>query len=538
FGVVGDTNTSGTSAVTDGSGNAMVYIPQNTSMNFFVYPNGTDFSGFGYVAADIPGAVNRTFSYTEPCAPTLPNPKKTITCQFNDTFERNYTSVPVLVLPDPVKAWTQTTSKVTRDFFGVGASINAGVQVSLPNNDPWINGFGYAWSTGVEHVVDAKAYVDGVYAGSLTPDVPPYDQTYNSSVNLTGTYSPGVHSLEIVVNDSVGHIFTARHTFVIGAVNMAPMLGYTSLPFNLTWSLDIPAQQVNNHTFNQTLDIRYVSGNCGGSFSPCPTVVNYTERIRDGVTNYYQLLNLTLLNLNHFYGGSSSLPPGQYQIIVWLNANHSGSIAAQENTYLVFYPVQAYLNGPTANQTVPLGNVTISYSYTGQYIENANLSVYTAANNRTPIFNVLAFIPGDGLRGGAASWTAVQGGKYVVALTLGTPYGNYTAQENISVLETAGLVYLNASGGQSPIGNMNPAVTAVILALVSSVLGLMVGLWAAPSFRRMPNGPGGPAKASPKPWEEGQDKSAAAIRCPICKDEFSTEFALHEHQKIVHGIEE
>lgn len=539
FGAVGATNTSGTSAVTDGNGNALLYIPQNQSLNFFVFPNGTNYAGFGYVAADVPGAVNRTFSYTEPCAPTLPNPKKTITCQFNDTFERNYTSVPVLVMPDPVKAWTQTTSKVTRDFFGVGASINAGVQVNLPSNDPWINGFGYAWSQGVEHVVNAKAYVDGVYAGSLTPDVPPDFQSYNSSVNLTGTYSPGVHTLEVVVNDSVGHIFTAKHTFVIGQITVnSPVLGYTQIPFNLTWSLDIPASQINNHTFNQSLDIRYVSGNCGGSFQPCPTVVNFTERIRDGVDGYYQLLNMTLLNLNHFYSGAATLPSGQYQVIIWLNANHSGSIATQVNTYFVFNPIQAFLNGPTANQTVPLGNVTISYSYTGQYIQNANLTVYRATDTKTPIFNVLAFIPGDGLRGGAASWTAVQGGKYIVNLTLGTPYGNYSVNESIFVVETAGLVFLNQSSGQSPLGHMNPAVTAVVLSLVAAVLGLLVGLWAAPAFRRMPNGPGGPGKASPKPWEEGHDKTAGIIRCPVCKDEFSTEFALHEHQKIVHGIEE
>ncbi len=542
LGVVGVTNTSGTSGVTDGNGNALLYIPQNQSLNFFVYPNGSNYAGFGYVAASIPGAVNRTFSYTEPCAPTLPNPKTTITCQFNDTFERNYTSVPVLVMPDPVKAWTQTTSKVQRDFFGLGASINAGVKVDLPANDPWITGIGYNWGSGVEHVVNVKAYVDGVYAGNLTPDVPPYWQSYNASVNLTGTYSAGVHVLEIVVNDSVGHIFTARHTFVIGGItfnNLGIQNTYTQLPFNMSWTLDIPATQMNNHTFNQTLDIRYISGGCGGSTNPCPTVVNFTERIRNGVVDYYQLLNLTLLNLDHFYSGAGDLPAGQYEIILWLNANHSGSIAAQVNTYLVFDPVQLYINGPTANQTVPLGNVTIAYSYAGQYIEDANVSVYTATNLKVPVFHVLALIPGTGLRGGAASWTAVKGGAYVVELTLGTPYGNFSTQENISVIETAGLVFLNQSTGPQPVGNMNPAVTATVLALVAAVLGLLIGLWVAPAFRRAPAGPGGAGKPSPKPWEEGgQDKAAGIIRCPICRDQFSTEFALHEHQKIMHGIEE
>jgi len=541
FGIVGVTNQTGTTGQTDGNGNSLVYIPQNESMNFFVYPNGTDYSGFGYLAASIPGAVNRTFSYFEPCAPTLPNPKTTISCQYNDTYERNYTSVPLLILPDPVAAWTATPSKVTRDFFGEGSQVQARVSVHLPTNDPWITGIGFNWDAGLEHVVDAKAYVDGIYEGDLSPDVPPNWQTYNSSVNMTGTFAPGVHVLEVVVNDSLGHIFTSKHTFIVGSVTFGSNFGsgntYTVVPYNLTWAIDIPAAQMNNHTFNQSLDVRYVTGGCGGSFNPCPTVVNLSERVKYGVVNYYQLINLTMLNLDHFYGGAAQLPDGQYQIILWLNANHSGSIVAQANTYLVFDAVSGQINGPGPGATVPLGNVTISYSYIGSYVQHANLSVYRSTDLVSPIFNVLAFVPGTGLRGGAATWTAVVGGPYVISLSLGTPYTNTTYyNESITVIETSGLVYYNASSANLPLGNMNPAVTATILALVAAILGLLVGVWVAPALR------GGPAagatKTGPKPWEEGQGpKQAGLIICPVCKDEFSTEFALHEHQKIVHGIE-
>ena len=540
-GAVGVTNTSGTSATTDGSGDATIYIPQNQSLNFFVYPNGTAAAGFGFVSASVPGVENRTFSYTEPCAPKLANPKTTITCQYNDTFQRNYTSAPAIVFPDPVKAWTDTTSKVQRDFFGAGASVAAAVQVDLPQNDPFITGNGYNWEPELEHIVSVNAYVDGVYVGQMTPSTPPDWQTYNATVNLTGTFSAGNHTLTIVVDDSLGHVFTARHTFIIGGVTIPPLPQYTVLPYPLNWTLDIPANEMNNHTFNQSLDIRYVTNGCGGTASPCPTVVNLTERIRDGIVNYGQLLNLTLLNLNHFYGGTSSLPAGQYQIILWLTANHSGSIATQINSYLVFNPVTAQLNGPVANETVPIGNVTLSYSYTGQYIQSANLSVYQMADLNVPVFNVIAYIPGDGLRGGAATWVAVQGGQYLVSLSLGTPYGHQWVNETITVLETTGTVYLNQSVAAKPLGNMSPAETATILALVAGILGLLVGLWIAPTFRRMPTGPGG--KPTAKPWEEGpgggsHGGQAAKITCGICKDEFSTEFALHEHQKIVHGIEE
>ena len=547
FGVVGVTNTSGTTSYTDVNGNAQLYIPQNESLDFYTYQNGTPFSGFGYLAANVPGASNRTFSYTEQCQPQLPNPKTTITCQYNDTYERNYTSVPMIVLPDPVRAWTQTTSRVQRDFFGEGAKINVGVQVSLPTNDPWITGIGYNWPAGTEHVTQVTAYVDGGYAASLSPDVPPNWQLFNTSVNLTQTYAAGVHTLLVVVNDSVGHTFTSKHTFIIGSIavtDLGVQNTYTPVPFNLTWKLDIPANQINNHTFNQSLDIRYVTAGCGGTRSPCPDVVNYSEPIHNQVADYYQLLNLTLLNLEHFYSGSTQLPPGQYQLLIWLNANHSGSVVAQINTFLVFDPVIGYLNGPGANATVPLGNVTISYSYSGDYIEGANLSVYASSDLTTPIFNVIAFVPGAGgeLRGGAVGWTAVKEGAYQIRLTLQTPFAPYNTtayqvNETVYVQATSGIVYQNASTSASPIGHMNPAETATILALVAAILGLLVGLWVAPGLRG--GGAVVSAKPGPKPWEEGQPagKQAAPIVCPVCKDEFSTEFALHEHQKIVHGIE-
>lgn len=540
FGVTGVTNTSGTTGVTDPNGNAFVYIPQNQSQNFFVFLNGTPFSGFGYLAADTPGATNRTFSYTEPCAPTLPSPKTTITCQFNDTYQRNYTSVPMLVLPDPVKAWTQTQSKIQRDFFGVGASINVGVEVRLPNFDPWLQPeIGYNWPSSTEHIVDVKTYIDGIYQGSgLSPYVPPYWQTYNSSVNLTSTFAPGVHTLEVLVNDSVGHIFTAKHTFIVGSVDLTDFSiknTYTVLPYNLTWSLNIPASQINNHTFNSSLEIRYLTGGCGGVENPCPIVTNFTERIRDGVTDYYQLLNMSLFT--KFYSGVNQPPPGQYDVMIWLNANHSGSIIAEVPTSFVFQPIYGQINGPARNEVVPIGNVTISYSYAGDYVQNATLDVFSASDLSTPVFSVIVLVPDThGLRGSSVTWTAVTGGTYVIELLLGSPYAPYNVTQWINVTETSGLVFLNQSGSHT-LGNMNPAVTAVVLSLVSAVLGLLLGLWVAPTFRRTPAGPG--PKSSPKPWEEGSEaKQAGRIICPICKDEFATEFALHEHQKISHGIEE
>jgi len=545
FGVVGVTNTSGTSNVTDPTGNATVFIPDNmTDNNFFTYPDGST-AGFAYIAASMPGQFNRTFSYTEPCPPTLPNPKQLISCQFNDTYQRNYSAVPLLILADPVNVTTQTTSKVARDFFGAGGNISVHVNVHLPNNDPFVTGYGYNWEANVEHVVTVRAYVDGQPAADLSPAYLPQWQNYTIDGNLTGNYAPGIHDLKIVTTDSVGHVFTRDHTFVVGAINVTDLSiqnTYTVMPFNLTWTYVIPPGQMNNHTFSQSLEIRYVASGCGGT-SKCPQVVNYTIKVRPGVVDYYQNLNITLLNLQRFYAGASELPPGQYQIIIWLNANHSGSIAAQVNTQLVFEPVAGSINGPSTGAIVPLGNVTISYGYSGQYIQNATLVVFPKGGT-TPVFSVFAFVPGlSGLRGGAATWAAVTPGDYEIVLSLGTPYTTYNVTSNVTVSGLNGVVFLNQSHNTGVLGGMSAAAVGTVLAIIAGIVGLLLGLFLAPTLRGDPSrsrakAPAGAAGAPVAPWQEDQKPGASKLRCSVCQEEFSTDFALHQHLKISHGIED
>jgi len=550
-GIVGVTNTSGTSSVTDPTGNTSVYVPDNmTGAPFFRTAQG-NLTYLAFVAASIPGESNRTFSYAEPCAPTITNVNSQITCYFNNTYSRNYTSVPVLVLPNPVDAWTETTSLVHRDFFNTGSNITWGVNVNLPNNDPFVTGIGFNWGYGLEHIETVKSYVDGQLAGDLSPWVPPNWQAgFHAEGNLTGNYAPGIHVLKVVVTDSLGHVFSKSHIFIVASINIQN-LGltntYTVIPFTLNWTLNIRSDEVNNHTFNQSVDIRYIASGCGGR-QACPEVVNLTERIHNGQVAYNQSLNMTMLNLNHFYSGSNQLPPGQYEVIVWLNANHSGSIAAEVNTYFVFESVNGQINGPTPNEVVPLGNVTVSYSYSGDYVTNATLSIFPANQLTAPVYTVGAFVPGIGLRGGAAIWPSVQTGSYLIVLDLGTPYGHTNATQWINVSVASGTVYLNQSHANNALGSMNPAMIATVLALLAAILGLIVGLFVAPTIRgggrSRPTGKtGGPAK----PWEEGAAGGAAGSAvaagggkptCSVCHDTFETDFAMHQHQKIVHGIEE
>jgi hypothetical protein len=543
FGLDGVTNVSGTSNYTDPSGNTSIFIPDNqTANNFFEYPNGQT-AGFAFIAASDPGQYNRTFSYTEPCVPTNPNnPKETITCQYNDSLQRNYTGVPILVGENPVNVTTQTAAGVARSFFGSGSNISVKVNVLLPDNDPFLEGIGTDWLPGLEHVVSVSAYVDGVYAGDLSPGPASQWQNFTVNGNLTGSYSNGTHDLKIVAVDSLGHIFTRDDTFVVGAINITN-LGlqntYTVLPYILNWTYVIPAGEMNNHTFSQSLDIRYVANGCGGT-TVCPTVVNYTIKIKDGVTSYSQSLNTTLLNLQGFYSGANELPPGQYQIIIWLNANHSGSIASQVDTQLVFDDVQGEINGPGAGALVPLGNVTISYAYSGQYIENATLYVYPNGTTTNPVFRAGAFVPGlSGLRGGASTWTAVTPGTYEVILALGTPYGGQNVSEQITVTEVSSTAFLNQTHSSGILGGLSAAAAGTLMAIIAAIVGLMVGLFLAPALRGGPARPTTAAggRAAPPAWQEDA-KGPTGVTCAICHEQFETPFAMHQHQKIAHGIEE
>lgn len=549
-GVLGVTNTTGTSNVTGLDGRATIRIPDNQSDSGFIqYPSGAT-AGYALVAASVPGEQNRTFSYTEPCFPSLASTfavTQKISCTFNNSYQRNYTAMPAIVLADPVDAWTETPQHIHRDFFTSGSNITWGVNVTLPNNNPFLNGIGQAWVPGVEHITSIRAYVDGVLAGSSLDGVPPYYQFYNVNANLTGTYAPGIHTLRVVVTDSVGHIFTNDHIFIVGSIavtDLPPGQSYTPLPYNLTWQLNIPAGQINNHTFNQSLEIQYISGGCGGPGNPCAEVVNLSIKIHDGVSSYLQNLNTTLLSLDHFYSGLPEPPPGQYEITIWLNANHTGSVITAVTTYFVFDPLVGFINGPLPNEVVPLGNITISYAYEGQYVTNASLSVFPDGPSNVPaVFTTQAFVPGVGLgiRGSAATWQAVTAGSYMVVLSLGTPYTpttNTTVFFNVSA--GLGQVYLNQSRGNSPLMLMNPATTATVLALVAAVVGLLLGLFVAPALRPRSvngNGNGGPPKAWTDAGMAGRTE-AGKPTCPACHDEFETPFALAQHRKVVHGIEE
>jgi subtilase family serine protease len=555
-GTYGITNTSGTANTTDLNGNTTIYIPDNQTapvgFNFVSGPYAGQYGGLDLVATSLPGMQNRTFNYSEPCFPPgfIPVPGRLVpplSCVYNSSYQRNYTTVPIVVFPNPITTWTETRQDAKRDFFGNGSAISWGVIVNLPNNDPFLGGIGTNWNPGLEHVVSVQAYVDGQPAGDLSPNNYGNNQYWYVNGNLTGDYGPGIHTLLVVVHDSLGHVFTERHIFIVGAItytDLSPTNVYSLMPFNLTWQIDIPPQFVSNKTFNMSLEIRYVASGCGGVLFPCPQVVNLSIPIHPLQTSFSQSINRSLLEKNGFYSGADDLPPGQYELFVWLNANHSGSVQQMVPTYLVFDPLTAAIDGPGPNAQVPLGNVTISYSYSGQYVQGAYLSVYPARST-SPVFQVSALVPGIGGRGGSATWTSVSDGTYTIVLNLSTPYQNFTVSNTINVTSGSALVYLNKSAQSQPIMGWPASLTGTALTIIGAIVGLFLGLLLSGSLRprrTAAGATGGAARPTARPWDETATPAGGVAGggnvCSICHERFETPFALTQHGQVVHGIEE
>ena len=497
------------------------------------------------------GTQNQSFNYQEPCTPdNRSNPNLIITCQYNNSFYRNYTSTPMWILPNPVNLTTMTQERVAQDFFGSGSPVSFLVNVSLPTFDPILefygggldngyNGNPTEWSSGLEHITGVNAYVDGHFVANITPEEPPELQLWASFVNLTGIYTPGIHYLTVYVNTSMGQTFSYTHEFLIGAIvdeNLNENDLYTPIPYVLNWTIDIGASgeaKVSNQTFNSSLEITYLGAECPAA--GC-MVVNFSIRVNPHKVNYNQSINMTLLESKGFYSDAPELPTqSDYEVTIWFHANHSGSLRQGVSTNFIFDSLQANITGPTSGAQVPLGNVTIAYTYQGDYLTNATLFVYQNQTNGAAailVYSQLAFVPAYGgqIRSGSVTWTAVTGGPYWIELSIGNAFSALKRGEAISVADLNIPAKIHTTSGSVPIFGLNALTTATALVLIAAIIGILLGLWLAPSLR--PETPVTPSASSPaKAWEEGKEdtKNSPATtknECSICHERFETPAGL------------
>ncbi len=100
---------------------------------------------------------------------------------------------------------------------------------------------------------------------------------------------------------------------------------------------------------------------------------------------------------------------------------------------------------------------------------------------------------------------------------------------------------INRTNGASPLFG-NALLDATALVLIAAIVGILLGLWVAPTLRReTPSSPGAVAPA--KAWEEGKSDTKGPStdtknECPICHERFETPAGLMQHERVVHGVED
>ena len=216
--------------------------------------------------------------------------------------------------------------------------------------------------------MSVEAYVDNVAVANLTPPPQPSWQNFTVHGNLTvvrfrGPHSRGDRPWTVSATSS-----RASHTFIVGAIDLHEPGAFEHLHgAPVRPQLELRRSRSNDrqpHVLPVAGDpVR--GGRLRRHVGPCPVVEPTRSRSGPGSTTTTRASTLTLLNLKHFYSGAGRAAARPVPVILWLNANHSGSLATQVNTQLVFDNVQGQINGPGPDAVVPLGNVTISYAYSG-----------------------------------------------------------------------------------------------------------------------------------------------------------------------------
>jgi hypothetical protein len=318
---------------------------------------------------------------------------------------------------------------------------------------------------------------------------------------------------------------------------------YMTVPFPVSFTTTVPTltptQQV-----AITQEYRIFVPGCGGAGAPCPTVTNntvcgYPAVAPSGPTcstapTASYTTNVTLANITASGYANSQMPQAEYQLITWLsvtNLTGPGSLATvgtSQSIYLIITPPSGKFLSPTANSSLSGGNTTVAVQYSGDWVTGANVSIYSGT---TLVYSQGVFSPGPGTHAAAFSWTPAGAGTYRLAISVTTPAGTNTTQENVTVTSTSNVVYLNHSSYQnaSVIPGVGPGATAAILL----VIGLIVGMLVALALARALWGGTTTVVTPAQPWT---GTKPAGYECSVCHQTFATQAELDEHAKTAHGI--
>ncbi|MCI4317712.1 MAG: hypothetical protein L3J96_04175, partial [Thermoplasmata archaeon] len=252
-------------------------------------------------------------------------------------------------------------------------------------------------------------------------------------------------------------------------------------------------------------------------------------------TSYDVTIDQAFLAAGNFGGGN--LPTGEYLTTVWLSTTNPYlpgasawtpmTIGRSVFTYYIVNPMTASFLSPGDNSTSPLGNITFSIVYAGDFVNGANLTVYSGS---TPVFVQGIFHSGTGTQSVVISWPATGAGQFKAIVTLTAPgqaNGLFWEWFNVSSTQS-GVVTINHNSyaNSTLIPGLNSAVAGTLLLIIGLIIGMIVALFLGRMMWGSPRPSAAPQQWSPK----------AANECSVCHQTFGTEAELKDHAKTAHGV--
>jgi hypothetical protein len=185
------------------------------------------------------------------------------------------------------------------------------------------------------------------------------------------------------------------------------------------------------------------------------------------------------------------------------------------------------------SSTVPLGNLTFSATYTGQYVFIANLTVFSSTQAGLPIFysSMLKSTEGNPV---SALWLPASTGAYPISFALVTIYGLTIYKNSTLTVQSigGGHVYTNTTTWHNGTGvlGLSAAVGGTTLLLVGLIVGMIVAFLLGRAVTS--RAPAAPAQA----WSGTSTAPAGANTCSTCGKAFDTPEELAAHAKSEHGM--
>jgi hypothetical protein len=315
---------------------------------------------------------------------------------------------------------------------------------------------------------------------------------------------------------------------------------YMPIPINLTWTITA-SQAVSTTTTSMWLNVSDLGS------SACPYIGSHPTRVVkapclvvsisldyllvDGQNSYATTLTIANLTSGGYNGGVLPYDTG-YVIGLFVSMTNVGSTGiggATQTVYMVTHPASASLVAPNPIAGVPLGNVTVGVTYTGDFVSGAVVNIYTTATPSALVFSSGVAVPGTGTRTGTAGapWVAAVPGTYNAIITLSGPWGTANFTQPLTVFLGGGTpVYVNQTSynNNSLIPGWGNGVTGMLLLLVGAIIGLIVAM----VLGRMMWSETKPAPA--QPWQGKPNE------CSVCHQAFDNDSELKDHMRKAHGM--